>query len=59
MYQFTAPHIFDAVEDAVKPAGRTFELVLHPMPEKPPKSGVKANDLDEEDRGDRAAREGR
>ena len=49
MYQFTAPHIFEAVEKAVKPAGRTFELVLHPVPEKPPKSGVKANDLDEED----------
>ena len=49
MYQFTAPHIFDAVENAVNPAGRTLELVLHPIPEKPAKSGVKANDLDEED----------
>src|SRR4029077_3247118 len=49
MYQFTAPHIFDAVENAVKPAGRTLELILHPVPEKPAKSGVKANDLDEED----------
>jgi hypothetical protein len=47
MYQFTAPHIFKAVRDAVTPAGRTFELVLHPRPEKPPRSGVKANDLDE------------
>src|SRR5262245_42414667 len=28
-------------------AGRELELVLHPVPEKPPKSGVKANDLDE------------
>jgi PLD-like domain len=49
MYQFTAPHIFEAVRAAVSPAGRTFELVLHPRPEKPPRSGVKANDLDEED----------
>jgi phospholipase D-like protein len=49
MYQFTAPHIFDAIEAAVSASGRQFELVLHPIPEKPPKSGVKANDLDEED----------
>ena len=48
MYQFTAPHIFKAIEDAVTPAGRKFELILHPVPEKPAKSGVKANDLDEE-----------
>jgi hypothetical protein len=48
MYQFTAPHIFEAIEAAVTPAGRTFELVLHPVPEKPAKSGVKAHDLDEE-----------
>jgi hypothetical protein len=47
MYQFTAPHIFEAVAEAVKPAGRTFELVLHPRPEKPPRAGVKANDLNE------------
>jgi hypothetical protein len=47
MYQFTAPHIFDAVNAAVSPEGRQFELVLHPVPEKPPSSGVKANDLDE------------
>jgi len=33
----------------VTPAGRTFELVLHPRPEKPSHSGVKANDLNEED----------
>jgi hypothetical protein len=49
MYQFTAPHIFQVVSDAVTPAGREFELVLHPIPEKPAKSGVKANDLDEQD----------
>ena len=49
MYQFTAPHIFEAVSDAVSPGGREFELVLHPVPEKPPKSGVKANDLEEKD----------
>jgi hypothetical protein len=48
MYQFTAPHIFKAIEDAVTPAGRKFELILHPVPEKPRKTGVKANDLDEE-----------
>jgi hypothetical protein len=49
MYQFTAPHIFAAVEAAVSPQGRQFDLVLHPVPEKPPKSGVKAHDLNEED----------
>lgn len=48
MYQFTAPHIFEAIEAAVAPAGRKFELILHPVPEKPAKSGVKADDLDEE-----------
>jgi phosphatidylserine/phosphatidylglycerophosphate/cardiolipin synthase-like enzyme len=49
MYQFTAPHIFKAVRAAVSPAGRTFELVLHPRPEKPARSGVKAHELNEED----------
>ena len=49
MYQFTAPHIFEAVDNAVTPAGRKFELILHPVPEKPAKTGVKANDLDEEE----------
>lgn len=48
MYQFTAPHIFKAVSAAITPAGRKFELVLHPIPEPPPRSGVKANDLEEE-----------
>jgi hypothetical protein len=48
MYQFTAPHIFTAVSAAVAPSGREFELVLHPVPEKPPQRGVKAHDLDEE-----------
>ncbi|HME68372.1 MAG TPA: hypothetical protein VKM54_00685 [Myxococcota bacterium] len=48
MYQFTAPHIFEAVRAAVVPEGRRLELVLHPIPEKPAKSGVKAHDLDEE-----------
>jgi hypothetical protein len=49
MYQFTAPHIFNAVKNSVTPGGRSFELVLHPKPESPGKSGVKANDLHEED----------
>jgi hypothetical protein len=49
MYQFTAPHIFKAIEDAVTPAKRKFELILHPVPEKPAKSGVKANDLNEQE----------
>ena len=49
MYQFTAPHIFRAIKEAVEPAGRTFELVLHPRPEKPARSGVKANELNEVD----------
>jgi hypothetical protein len=49
MYQFTAPHIFEAVRDAVTPAGRTFELVLHPRPEKPARSGVKAHELNEQE----------
>jgi hypothetical protein len=48
MYQFTAPHIFDAVSAAVSPEGRQFELVLHPIPEKPRGSGVKGKDLDED-----------
>jgi hypothetical protein len=48
MYQFTAPHIFEAIEAAITPAGRKFELILHPVPEKPAKTGVKADDLDEE-----------
>jgi hypothetical protein len=48
MYQFTAPHIFNAVNAAVTPSGRQFDLVLHPVPEKPPRGGVKAHDLDEE-----------
>lgn len=47
MYQFTAPHIFRAVRDAVVPAGRTMALVLHPAPEPPPKFGVKAHDMAE------------
>lgn len=49
MYQFTAPHIFEAIEAAVTPPGRKFELILHPVPEKPAKTGVKAGDLDEEE----------
>jgi hypothetical protein len=49
MYQFTAPHIFEAVEAAVGPAGRKFELILHPYPEKPAKAGVKAQDLNEQE----------
>jgi hypothetical protein len=48
MYQFTAPHIFKAVSAAVAAPGREFELVLHPVPEKPARGGVKAHDLDEE-----------
>jgi len=47
MYQFTAPHIFEAVQKAMVPAGRRLELVLHPVPETPPRSGVKAHDLKE------------
>jgi phosphatidylserine/phosphatidylglycerophosphate/cardiolipin synthase-like enzyme len=49
MYQFTAPHIFKAIEAAVSPAKRKLELILHPVPEKPAKSGVKANDLNEQE----------
>lgn len=48
MYQFTAPHIFHAVHDAVAPAGRTLNLVLHPSPEPPAKFGVKAQEMPEE-----------
>src|SRR5262249_16573151 len=43
------PNICDAGSAAVAPAGRHFELVLHPVPEPPAKSGVKADDLAEED----------
>jgi hypothetical protein len=49
MYQFTAPHIFDAVMEAVKGPGRSLELVLHPIPEPPAKSGTKAKDLREKE----------
>lgn len=49
MYQFTAPHIVAAVQKAVKPAHRELTLVMHPVPEKPPAKGVKANDLPEEE----------
>lgn len=49
MYQFTAPHVFEAIRDAVSGRGRTLELVLHPIPEPPAKSGTKANDLKEID----------
>jgi len=49
MYQFTAPHIFKAIEEAVSPSKRKFELILHPVPEKPAKSGVKAHDLNEQE----------
>jgi hypothetical protein len=49
MYQFTAPHIFDAVQHAVTPASRTMELVLHPKPEPPSQSGVKAHEVPEQD----------
>ena len=48
MYQFTAPHIFKGVSAAVAPPGRQFQLVLHPVPEKPARGGVKARDLDEQ-----------
>jgi hypothetical protein len=47
MYQFTAPHIFRAVRDAMAPTDRTLSLVLHPAPEPPAKFGVKAQDLPE------------
>ena len=50
MYQFTGAQIFEAVRAAVTPEGRRLELVLHPIPEKPAKSGVKAHDLDEEEK---------
>jgi hypothetical protein len=45
MYQFSAPHIFKAIEDAVEPGRRAFELVLHPHIESPREGGTKANDL--------------
>jgi hypothetical protein len=49
MYQFTAPHVLEAVRRAVEPEGRRLELVLHPRPEPPSKSGIKAHDLREEE----------
>ena len=49
IYQFTAPHIFRAVHDVLAPPDRTLSLVLHPSPEPPPKFGVKAQDMREED----------
>jgi hypothetical protein len=49
MYQFTAPHKLEAVHRAVEPEGLRRELVLHPRPEPPAKSGIKAHDLSEEE----------
>jgi hypothetical protein len=34
MYQFTAPHIFEAVREAVTPLERQFELMFAPDPRK-------------------------
>ena len=49
MYQFTAPQFSRRSRRPSRRSGRKFELILHPVPEKPAKSGVKANDLDEEE----------
>ena len=49
MYQFTAPHIFTAVQNSLAPGERSMALVLHPRPEVPAKSGVKANELPEKE----------
>ena len=49
MYQFTAPHIFSAVQGSLSPAGRSLELVLHPRPEAPARSGVKAHEMEEKE----------
>ena len=56
MYQFTAPHIFDAVNAAVSPEGRQFELVLHPVPEKPAVLGRQGQRLGREIRCPRSPR---
>jgi hypothetical protein len=47
MYQFTAPHIFDALKAAVSEPGRGLKLIVHPVPERPPTAGVKSKDRPE------------
>ena len=49
MYQFTAPHVWEAINSTLEPAPHAMQLVLHPRPEAPPKSGVKSHDWEEGD----------
>jgi hypothetical protein len=49
MYQFTAPHIADAVRSLAEGLPGDVDITLHPVPEPPAKSGVKANDRPEAD----------
>jgi len=49
MYEFTAPHIVQAVLQIVNKPSVSLSLTLHPVPEPPAKSGVKAQDVPEAD----------
>jgi hypothetical protein len=44
MYEFTAPHIAEAVTGAAGRIGGDVILTLHPVPEAPPRTGVKSGD---------------
>lgn len=45
MYQFTAPHIYEALRTAIQ--DKQLNLALHPRPEKIQKTGVKSGDTAE------------
>jgi hypothetical protein len=49
MYEMTAPHVADALEQAVGRIHGDFLLTLHPVPERQPKPGAKAQDINESD----------
>jgi len=45
MYQFTAPHIFEALSNSLSRSGGSLQLALHPIPESIQKGGVKKDDV--------------
>jgi len=49
MYQVTAPHVADALEEAVGRIDGDFLLTLHPVPERQPKPGAKSGDVNEDE----------
>jgi hypothetical protein len=48
MYQFTAPHIYEAIRDALRGGDASLAIGLHPRPEAIPEKGSKAEDVHEE-----------